>query len=263
MEKLTKKLGMLCLDKFLRVKALRNSPSSEALEEDEKFPIRRKPVRSLKKLSLILILLTFCLSASAAIVTFQSGDGVGETVDVPYLAIVGAPTFNVVSHPVWAVLPPAAWISWTETGQTGGALSPPNSPGIGSPTAIFYESFVLPYSVNAGSATFGADDTMAVYLYNALNPAGVLLKAANWVQDSACAAGPIACEVGELETIILTGFLSQGVNTLVMEAFQRGGGPFAVIEKGEIESRVPEPATFAVMGLGLLGLLLAKRRCHR
>lgn len=204
----------------------------------------------------LLVALMMTLPASATTISFQSGDGVGEEVLVPP-AVVPQSTVLITPHPAWGTMPAGDWVSFDQTGYQGIVVA--NTNNVNNPTAIFYEEFYLPYGDNSGSATFGADDTMAVYIMNSLFPVWQLLKAANWVQDGACADGPIACEQAEFETINLTPYLAQGTNTIAMFTYQRGSGPFGAVWEGTVES-VPEPTTFALMGLGLLALGAFHRR---
>ncbi len=186
---------------------------------------------------MILLLVVCMMPAIGATVTFASGDGsaTSNTGNV----------YNITPHPAWDTLAGASWVSaYPNTGYNGVVL--PNWSS-GPATMTFTQQFFLPSAVNSGSATFGADDTMAVWLN------GTLLKPANFTMDGACADGPIACEPGEFMNLLLTPYLQQGTNTLVMEVYQLGGGPTGAIWSGTAES-VPEPTTVALMGLGLLGL---------
>lgn len=209
----------------------------------------------------ILLLVFVAMPASAATIGFQSGDGVGETIDVPHLGIVAGTPVVLSSIPgPWGSLPGASWVSYAQTGLNG--IVAPNTNDVNSPTAILYESFFLPYGNNEGSVTVGADDTAAVFLINAMNPSGLLLWAANWVQDSTCAAGPIACEQPEFKTLLLGNTqLVQGNNTIKVNLYQRANYSFGGIVSGEIES-VPEPATYLtiLLGIGLVGLAQWRRR---
>ena len=185
------------------------------------------------------------LSVSAATVTFASGDGTATS-------STGS-IYTITPHPLWGTIPGALWVSaYAGTGYGGGVILP-NTNDINSPTMSFTQQFILPGTVNTGSLTVGADDTMAVWLN------GDLLKAANWVQDSVCAAGPIACEQSEILTLSLDGFLQQGSNTLRMDVFQRGGDVSGATWSFS-GSSVPEPATYAMIGAGLLSLAVFRRR---
>ena len=121
---------------------------------------------------------------------------------------------------------------------------------------VFTQQFILPGVINTGSLTIGADDTAAVWLN------GHLLKAANWVQDGACAHGPIGCEASEILTLSLTGYLQQGVNILQIKEYQRDGDVSGATWKAKMvsESPVPEPSTYAMMGAGLLSLVFLSYR---
>lgn len=196
-----------------------------------------------------LFLVVFAPAAGATVVTFAS-DLLAEGNNLTPGNVF------IVPHSVWAIPPPGAgWVSYANTGMGAGSFSPPNVPIPGPPNALFRETVFLPYGGNTGTGTFFADDTASVTLVNARYPGGLLLKAANPVQDSYCAAGPIACEATEGWTGDLTPFLVQGQNQFLIGAYQRDGGPFGVMYYGSIES-VPEPESVAmvIIGLGLVGL---------
>lgn len=192
------------------------------------------------KIALFAILSLFSVGLAPAVtVTFVSGDEVADG-------------FVVAPHPVWASLPGSSWVSGVANSGYNGVVVPNTTVASGVPSYTLSETFVLPYGGNIGWVTVGADDTTRVRLVNAMHPGGVLLKAPNPVQDGACAAGPIGCEVGELEIIVLSAHLAQGSNTLYFDVFQVHSGPTAALWGGQVES-VPEPATFAIMGAALLG----------
>jgi len=203
-------------------------------------------MRSWTCAALAVLLLTLAPVAGATVVTFGSdllAEGNNKT---------GANVF-ITPVSVWAALPTGAhWVSFANTGQ--GGISPPNTTITGTPTVVFTETIILPYSNNSGQFRGWADDTMSVTITNALHPGGLLLHPANDVYSPHCVGQPIGCTegmdwVGVLDNTVL----AQGVNTFSMSAFQLWGDGFGVAYRGEVSS-TPEPATLALIGLGLLGL---------
>jgi hypothetical protein len=164
----------------------------------------------------------------------------------------------IAPHPVWIsggtdIYGNAySWVSYAATGHY--QLSPPNVadsiilPNPNPPTATFYEYFTLTHNAIGGKVTFWADDTARIYLES--KAGAILLREANPIQDSACAAGPIACEPLEgFEYVV--GALAPGDYRFRIEAYQRGSGPFGVMYTGAIMTDAPEPGTIALFGAGL------------
>jgi hypothetical protein len=170
------------------------------------------------------------------------------------------------------------WVSYADTGYPPSNVNAPSPdwppdvpdpivlPSPNQPTAIFYESFILPYEINTGSVTVWADDTARVYL-GSRKKAGTgylwtLLWDANPIQDSNCAKGPIGCEPSEGLTINLTDLdLRAGDYQLRLDAYQRDEGPFGVMYGGSIESQpVPELSSLLLLATGLGAVCLAMRR---
>lgn len=199
-------------------------------------------------LRLLLLAGAAIASASGAIIPFGS-DLANEWNNVTGTNVI------INMDPVWATLAPYSWISYADTGQPG-SVRPPNATIPGTPTAIFRE--FLPALTAAINVTVFADDTADIYLFDLSNPGGLLLFAANPIQDSHCAAGPIGCQVGEGWT---SGYLpvnAMGPAYLEIRAYQRGGGPFGVLYGGQAYL-VPEPGTLLLFGAGLLSLGLLQR----
>jgi hypothetical protein len=196
---------------------------------------------------LLAVASLFALACSATIIPFGS-DLINEGNSVTGTNVV------INAHPAWGSLPGYSWVSYDDTGSPG-SVSPTNT-DLSTPTAIFYEN--LPAMTKSMYVTVFADDTADVYLYDAANPLGLLLKPANPNQDGACAAGPIGCEPNESWS---SGWLSvdpSGPAILEIRAYQRGGGPFGVLYGGEAQV-VPEPGTYLLLGAGLIGMGLLRR----
>src|SRR5689334_8495101 len=101
-------------------------------------------------------LILVCLSTRAATVQISS-DLVNESNNR-----TGVNVF-IVPYSGWALAPAGAgWVSYADTGTSGGAVSPPNSTV--TPWSVFTENFVLPGTTNFGSLRVWADDTASVLL---------------------------------------------------------------------------------------------------
>lgn len=233
-------IWLFCVAKF---------PSlTKNLNREEALPHGGEMKKLVQAISMMAIIIALSVVASAATMTigFQSGDGTATSNT--------GNVFVIPPHPAWGSIPGAQWVSaYAGTGYGGGVVMPNSSV---TPVMSFTQAFTLPYMVNGGVVTVGADDTASVWLN------GTELKTPNFVLDNACSAGPIACEVGEFMTLNLTPYLIQGVNTLRIDVYQLGGDVTGTNWAGGATSSgaVPEPKTYALMGAGLAGLAFLRGR---
>lgn len=186
--------------------------------------------------------------ANAGVITSNAGDDCKDlTGGVSYSCVAITP------HAVWQPNDPlgegAEWISFTSSGVEQGAVYLTSS--LDALMRVTEEVMVGPGGAIL-TLTVWADDTADVFV-NSVN-----VFPANFTMDSACSGpDPIACEHDEGGTIQMV--LAEGLNTIEIEAYQLGGGPFGVLYSGTLKP-VPEPAALGFLGLGLVGIGAARRR---
>jgi hypothetical protein len=213
--------------------------------------------------------------AQATIIDINSGPGIGSN-------NISGENFAIAVDPSWQPNEGGVWVSFRD--DTGGrnpgfvvpsVLSEINTANLvgQTPSAIFFQPFTLPGSVNVGSVSIWADDTARILVD------GVERFSANGEQSIHCAGpNPIGCAPGGGQSISLSG-LGAGSHTLAIEAYQRQGGPFGVLYQSSVDSTgpggssdspgsggssTPEPGTYALLGSGLIALLgLARQRIRR
>jgi PEP-CTERM motif len=165
-----------------------------------------------------------------------------------------SPTQNIDTNPAWAgPLGGSSWVSFASTGN-------PSDPGfktVANGTAVtFTDTFDLSGPVTSAYLAVLADDTASVWLN------GHEVYAANLAGPyPTCSAKAIGClltTAGLFNTAQLAPFFVDGVNKLQFKVYQEGGSSFGLDYAGAVNT--PEPGTFCLLGVGLLGLALLKIR---
>ena len=114
----------------------------------------------------------------------------------------------------------------------------------------------------AGSITVMADDTTSIWL-NGVELLGPASTEGNTFRT--CSDFATGCLTSTASTVNLLPALRTGSNTLTFGVQQIAGDSFGLDYAGSVTSGTPEPATMALVGLGLAALSLAGRKlaCKR
>jgi len=213
----------------------------------------------LKRLALLVIASSFVLTAKANTVVSSSAANTTNN--------SGNPTLNIAPNPSWAAaFAGSNWVSYTNSGNPSGAgyVSPANGTDY-----IFSQIFTLDGTATGGTLYVMADDTTSVSLNGNLIYSAAL---GSGVSYPTCANKPIGCLTSTEGIINLGSFLgdfkNSGANTLSFQVYQEAGvsygldysGTITTISPKDIVANTPEASTFAMLGIGLVGLLLVRRR---
>lgn len=167
----------------------------------------------------------------------------------------GSATMNIPKNPAWAgPLPGSSWVSYVQSGD-------PNAAGFFSPAngtvVAFTDTFTINGTPSDGILNVLADDSTSVIL-NGVTLATEANQSGN--SYAACSDFAIGCLAITEGNVDLTGTLQSGLNTLTFDVAQRGGSSYGLDYAGTVNySAAPEPATFGLLGLPLIGLLFKRR----
>jgi hypothetical protein len=173
-------------------------------------------------------------------------------------------TVEIQPHSAWApeVSGGAQWISYQQTGVT---------PGTSVSGDYAHPAMQVFHTFNVGgpgflNLTVWADDTAGVFLDDVLLPS--TFSHPNFSQN-VCADGPIGCQPGEGGAFNDIAF-GAGTHTLRFDVYQlssntsQPANPFGLLYTGTAETApVPEPGTYALLGIGLIGFAAVRRRFFR
>ncbi|HZS53285.1 MAG TPA: hypothetical protein VFA65_02700 [Bryobacteraceae bacterium] len=166
----------------------------------------------------------------------------------------GSPTVNIPKNGAWAdALPGSSWVSFVQSGD-------PNAPGyvsVDNGTVVaFTDTFVVNGTPLDGTLNVLADDSTSVIL-NGVTLMPEASQSGNTYNT--CSDTPIGCLTITEGNVNLTGALQAGANTLEFDVAQRNGGSYGLDYAGTINyTATPEPATFALLGLPLVGLCIIR-----
>ena len=202
----------------------------------------------LKKLALIMIASGCLLTAKADTVALSSSVTTANN--------SGSATQVIAPNPHWAAaIAGSSWISYAPTGDPSGPgyTVVPNGTAVTFSQAFNLNSFT---GYETGSVSVLADDTTNVSIN------GHQIYAANLGGSyPTCSSQPIGCLTSTEVTLDLTpyaSFFQTGANTIAFTVYQENLVSYGLDYAGTVST--PEPGTLALLGSGLLGLFMMKRR---
>ncbi len=172
-------------------------------------------------------------------------------------APLGTGVIGIPPNPVWYSIFGTSWVSLGQTGDPSalGFVTFPNGTVMG-----MEHDFFIPYpTILSATLKFLADDTGASQLN------GTHLFTASNTQDVTCSAYVPGCLAGTLFSADVTTLVRAGWNGFYSETFQRdlssmGASWSITVVVSDVAAATPEPATYALIGLGLAGLGILRRR---
>jgi len=214
-------------------------------------------VRVLSPFFLSALVITGSIGMQAGTITFAS---VGTAADPNQYQSLGN-SLVIAQHPGWAApLPGSSWVSYGDTGDPAGPtyFMPANGTIVS-----FFQLLSIPGAPSAGSVTFRADDSSALYVNGTL-----VVPEATGVNNNytVCSDYPVGCLVQTEVTANITPYLIGGqTNVLRFDVAQRNSISFGLNYSGSASwnetTETPEPATLLMMGAGfaLLGVIRKRR----
>ncbi len=202
---------------------------------------------------LALLALPLAAAATAGTITLASLGTAADSGEFNNAYGANTPTIVIDKNPAWAApFSGSQWVSFANTGASG-----PNFVIVPNGTIVdFSQVFDLTGIPVSGSLRVMADDSTSVWLN------GILLQPeASSVGNhySTCSDFAPGCLISTAATVNLTPALRTGENTLVFGVAQRAGDSFGLNYSGSVTSDTPEPATYALLGAGLVLLAFAGR----